>query len=97
MTVTEEIKKKNPRNKWCDNSKHRCSKSSTQREVYSNKVLTQEIRKTSNKQLKFTPETTEKKKKKKNDNNKAPKIRKRRDKIQSRHKWNINEGNSSKD
>ena len=56
MTVTEEIKKKkNPRNKWYDNSKHRCSKSSTQREVYSNKVLTQEIRKTSNKQPTIIP------------------------------------------
>ena len=37
-----------------------CSKSSSKREVYSNTTLPQETRKTSNRQLNFTPETTEK-------------------------------------
>jgi len=35
-----------------------CSKSSPKREVYSNIILLQEIRKTSNRQPKFTPKTT---------------------------------------
>ena len=35
-----------------------CSKSSAKREVYSNTILTQEIRKTSNRQPNFTPKTT---------------------------------------
>ena len=35
-----------------------CSKSSFKREVYSNTILTQETRKTSNKQPNFTPKTT---------------------------------------
>ena len=35
-----------------------CSKSSSKREVYSNIILTQETRKTSNKQPNFTPKTT---------------------------------------
>ena len=35
-----------------------CSKSSSQREVYSNTILPQEIRKTSNRQPNFTPKTT---------------------------------------
>ena len=34
------------------------SKSSSKREVYSNTILPQETRKTSNRQLKFTPKTT---------------------------------------
>ena len=35
-----------------------CSKSSPKREVYSNTILPQEIRKTSNRQPNFTPKTT---------------------------------------
>ena len=35
-----------------------CSKSSSKREVYSNTILPQETRKTSNKQPSFTPKTT---------------------------------------
>ena len=56
--ITEEMKeeiKKIPRNKWQwkpDNWKPMiCSKSSSKREVYSNKFLPQETRKISNKQL----------------------------------------------
>ena len=41
-----------------------CSKSSCKREVYSNTVLPQEARKTSNRQPNFTPKTTGKKKNK---------------------------------
>ena len=54
--------KKISRNKWQwkhDNSKPMgCSKSSPKREVYSNTILTQETRKTSNRQPNFTPKTT---------------------------------------
>ena len=42
-----------------------CGKSSSKREVYSNTVLPQETRKTSNRQPNFTPKTTGKKKNKK--------------------------------
>ena len=35
-----------------------CSKSSSKREVYSNIILPQEIRKSSNRQPNFTPKTT---------------------------------------
>ena len=35
-----------------------CSKSSSKREAYSNTILPQETRKTSNRQLNFTPKTT---------------------------------------
>ena len=35
-----------------------CSKSSSKREVYSNTILPQETRKTSNRQPNFTPKTT---------------------------------------
>jgi len=38
-----------------------CSKSSSKREVYSNTILCQEKRKTSNRQPNFTPKTTGKK------------------------------------
>ena len=41
-----------------------CSKSSSKREVYSNPILPQEIRKTSNGQPNFTPKTTGKRTKK---------------------------------
>ena len=37
-----------------------CSKSSSKREAYSNTILPQEIRKTSNRQANFTPKTTRK-------------------------------------
>ena len=72
--VTEEIKreiKKISRTKWQwkHNSKPMgCSKSSSNREVYSNTILLQETRKTSNRQLNFTPKTTEKEGKKKTPN-----------------------------
>ena len=36
----------------------RCSKSSSKREVYSNTILLQEKRKTSNRQFNFKPKTT---------------------------------------
>ena len=36
----------------------RCSKSSSKEEVYNNKILTQEIRKTSHRQPNFTSKTT---------------------------------------
>ena len=42
-----------------------CSKSSSKREVYSNKILPQETRKTSNRQPNFTPKTTGKRRTKK--------------------------------
>ena len=69
--------KKISRNKWQwkhDNSKPmRYSKSSSKREVYSNKILPQETRETSNRQPKFTPKTTIKRTKKK-----KPKISRRK-------------------
>ena len=40
-----------------------CSKDSSKREVYSNKILPQETRKTSNRQFNFTPTPIGKKKK----------------------------------
>ena len=52
------------RNKWqwkYDNSKHtEWSKSSSKREVYSNTILPQETRKTSNRQPNFIPKTVKK-------------------------------------
>ena len=42
-----------------------CSKSSSKREVYSNTILPQETRKTSNRQPNFTPKTTGKRRRKK--------------------------------
>ena len=54
--------KKISRNKWQwkhDNSKPMgCSKSSPKRDIYSNTILPQEARKTSNRQPNFTPKTT---------------------------------------
>ena len=41
-----------------------CGKSSSKREVYSNTILPQETRKTSNRQPNFTPKTTGKRRKK---------------------------------
>ena len=49
-----------------------CGKSSSKREVYTNTMLPQEIRKTSNRQPNFTPKTTGKIRRKRN-----PKIIKR--------------------
>ena len=57
------------RNKW--QWKHNnpkpmgCSKSSSKREVYSNTILPQEIRKTQNRQPYFTPKKTRKRRTKK--------------------------------
>ena len=51
-----------------------CSKSSSKREVYSNTILPQETRKTSNKQPNFTPKTTGKRRTKK-----KPKISRRKE------------------
>ena len=49
-----------------DNSKPMgCSKSSSKKEVYSNTILPQEIRKTSNRQPNFTPKATGKRRRKK--------------------------------
>ena len=42
-----------------------CSKSSSKKEVYSNTILPQERRKTSNRQPNFTPKTTGKRRTKK--------------------------------
>ena len=43
-----------------------CSKSSSKREVYSNTILPQETRKTSNRQPNFTPKATGNRRRKKN-------------------------------
>ena len=53
-----------------------CRKSSSKREVHSNTILSQEVRKTSNKQPNLTPKTSGKK------NKKTPKISKRKEIIQ---------------
>jgi len=45
-----------------------CSKSSSKREVYSNTILPQETRETSNRQPNFIPETTGKRRTKKPQN-----------------------------
>ena len=67
--VTEEIKRGkkswNKRQWKHNNSKPMgCSKSSSKREVYSNKILPQETRKTLNRQPNITPKTTGKRTKK---------------------------------
>ena len=73
------------RNKWQwkhDNSKPMgCSKSRPKREVYSNTILTQETRKTSNRQPNFTPKTTGKRRTKK-----PPKISRRKEIIKIKEK-----------
>ena len=51
----------------------RCSKSSSKREVYSNTILPQETRKTSNRQPNSTPKTTRKR------STKQPKISRRKE------------------
>ena len=54
--------KKLPRDKWkqmnSDPKPRGCSKSSSKREIYSNKILPQEARKISNKQPNLTPKAT---------------------------------------
>ena len=69
-----------------------CSKSSSKREVYSNKILPQETRETSNRQPKFTPKTTIKRTKKK-----KPKISRRKEIIKIWAEINEKEINNSKD
>ena len=63
--VTEEIKREikkiletNGNENTTTQNLWECSKSSPKREVYSNTILPQEIRKTSNRQSNFTPKTT---------------------------------------
>ena len=62
--ITEEIKEefKVPRSKWQwkhnDPKPMECSKSSSKREVYSNTISSQEMRKTSNKQPNPEPKAT---------------------------------------
>ena len=67
--VTEEIKREKNFQKQMtieNNSKPMgCSKSSSKREAYSNAILPQETRKTSNRQPNFTPKTTGKRRTKK--------------------------------
>ena len=62
-----------------------CSKSSSKREVYSNIILPQEIRKTSNRQPNFTSKTTGKRRTKK------PKIRTGKEVIKIRAEINEKE------
>ena len=62
-------------------------------EVYSNRILSQETRKTLNRPPNFTPKTTRKKNKKKNPQ-KYQKERNHKD--QNRNKLKINESNKSK-
>ena len=59
-----------------------CSKSSSKREVYSNKILPQETRETSNRQPKFTPKTTGKRR------TRNPKISRRKEIINIRAEIN---------
>ena len=60
----------------------RCSKSTSKREVYSNTILPQETRKTSNRQSNFTPKTTGKRRTKK------PKLSRRKEIIRIRAEIN---------
>ena len=63
-----------------------CSKNSFKREVYSNTILPQEIRKTSNRQPNFTPKITGKRRTKKN-----PKISRRKEILKIRTEINEKE------
>ena len=63
-----------------------CSKSSSKRDVYSNTILPQQTRKTSNRQPNFTPKTTGKKKELKN-----PKVSRRNEIIKIRSEVNEKE------
>ena len=71
----------------------RCSKSSSKREVYTNTILPQETRKTSNRQPNFTPKTTGKIIIRRTTTN--PKISRRKEIINIPAE--INERNNSKD
>ena len=75
--IKTEIKKKKSRNKWQwkhDNSKPiGCSKSSSKREVSSNRILPRETRKTLKRQPNFTSKTTGK------SRTKTPKISRRKE------------------
>ena len=62
-----------------------CSKSSPKREAYSNTILPQETRKTSNRKPNFSPKTTGKRRTKK------PKISRRKDIIKIREEINEKE------
>ena len=64
-----------------------CSKSSCKTEVYSNTILPQETRKTSNRQPNFTPKTTGEGRKKKKKN----KIRRRKEILKVRAEINEKE------
>ena len=64
-----------------------CTKSSSKREVYSNTILPQETRKTSNRQPNFTPKTTGKRRR----TTKTPKIRRRKEIIKIRAEVNEKE------
>ena len=68
----------------------RCSKNSSKREVYSNTILPQDTRETSNKQPNFTPKATGKRRRKK-----THKISRRKEIIKIRAE--TNERNYSKD
>ena len=70
-----------------------CSKSTSEKKVYSNTILLREIRKTSNRQPNFTPNNW------KIEEQKPPKISRRKEIIKIRAEINEkkNEGNSSKD
>ena len=63
-----------------------CSKSSSKREGYSNTILPQETRKTSNRQPNFTPKTTGKRRTKK-----KPKISRRKEIMKIRAEINKKE------
>ena len=68
-----------------------CSQSSSKREVYSNTILPQETRKTSNRQPNFTPKTTGKRTKKKTQ------INRRNENIKIQAEIKRNERNNAKD
>ena len=77
--IKDEIKKKIPQDKWKWNYNSPklmgCSKSSSKREVYSNTILPQKIRKTLKRQPNFTLKTTGKTNKQTNKKNrKNPKL-----------------------
>ena len=68
------------------------TKSCSEREVYSDIILPQEIRKASNRQPNFTPKTTGKRRTKKN-----PKINRKKEIIKIWTEINEKERNNSKD
>ena len=68
----------------------RIAKLSSKREIYSNTILPQETRKTSNRQPSFTPKTTGKRRR---TTTKKPKIRRRKEIIKNRAELNEKEIN----